>query len=162
MTLNQILSSVKRHLPPEVDREGVACEVWLEAFEEVKNCSVKPSNPLDVPCSNEVIRNHCVSVLRRRDAERRAIRERTGTIDPHTNEDRHLADKLQTIFQEANLSIDERQLVFSRFYLGCSLREIGKQVGLSVKDVDSLLFDLLEKLRRAARETHIGVTGGLQ
>lgn len=157
MTLQQILKSVSSHLPPSFDRENIAAELWVGAFErQEKNESATLAtipNRLDPPLSNQIIHNRCVDEIRRRKIEKESAKERHCYPSNIPEDERELVKRVEFLICQSDLSRQAQLVIMEKFFLGSSLKLIAEHLMISTKEVSTILEKTLERLRAVARET---------
>jgi hypothetical protein len=147
VTPEQILRAVKRILPGHFDCEDIASDLWLASWIS----SGRPAS-LDVPISQGVLYGRCIDAIRHAAVQESYEGERHRE-SVNVDGMRVLVSKLM-----ARISPDgvDQQLVFRRFYLDQTLTLISKDLCLSERETSKRLYNLLERLRAAARIENVG------
>ena len=136
--LIRVTQLVRRFLPPGVDYENVAMDVVLESW----------TKGHDIP-SRGFVKNRCWDALRKRRTELKAneglfIRSPDETQGDLEGVD---FDNLMTKLVHG-LSVDERKVIWYRFYLGSSVAEIAKKMDIGKGKVYIMLAESLFKMRQ--------------
>jgi len=131
-----------------IDLEDLSVRIWIEITEKGQEAGWT------------IVRNRCIDEIRRlkvrREAERFVgIRAGTKTEESPEREaeTRELLDRLMTC---PFLSRDERALLYQRYYVGRTSRQIAEQNGGSKTSVNRRIETVIEKLRRWATLERIG------
>lgn len=142
MTLPQVLRAVRRILPSHFDCEDIASDLWLAGW----IASGQP--PVDdVPISQGVLYGRCIDAIRSRVVQEAYEPIQSG---PPIDVDgiRTLVSKL---VERASLDEVDQQILFQRFYLDKTQVDIARDLCLSERAVSERLYNLLERLKAAAR-----------
>lgn len=146
MTPEQVLRAVKRILPSHFDCEDIASDLWLAGW----IAAGQPKSD-DVPISQGVLYGRCVDAIRARGVQEEYEPPPKG---PAVDVD-GIRALVSMLVDRANLAGVEQDILFRYFYLDKTLAEISRELSLSERDTSSRLYNLLERLRAAARIEHV-------
>ncbi len=136
--LDRVIRITKAFLPTEMDYESIAMDTLLESWQ----------NGIEQP-SRSFIRNRCWDALRKRRTELTA----NEGLSIYSPDETHGAlegvdfDNLMTKLVHG-LSVDERKVIWYRFYLGSSVAEIAKKMDIGKGKVYIMLAESLFKMRQ--------------
>lgn len=152
MTLKQIHSAVREFLSPSFDTENIACDLWVEAFcrQTEKSINLETDNLLDLPLSREVVRNRCVDEMRKRKTEKKFEYSFGDFCFDQDNDDNMEMSILDRLMEK--LSPEQKEVIFQKFYLGCTIKKISEILHMNHKTTEKILASALETLRAVARE----------
>lgn len=136
--LRTITKTVRKILADNFDYEDIAVGIFIECLEK----GVMPSHT--------VVKRRCLDALRKRYNE---VAYREGLPEPLTSRDEGLQaidniDQIERLM--AGLTNSERMIVFYRFFIGDSVKEIAEIVKLPVSIVYQRLREALYKMRQEA------------
>jgi hypothetical protein len=142
VTHEQVLRAVRRILPVHFDCEDIASSLWLDGW-VAAGCPAT----LDVPVSRGVLYGRCIDAIRHA-----AVCE---SYDPSKRSETPDVDGLRSLVSKvvdrASLDSVDQQILFRRFYLDQTIRVIAKDLSLTEKHASARLYNLIERLRAAAR-----------
>ncbi len=151
MTLKQILSVVSENLPPSFDREGIASELWLTAWQRMDGNQMEDEfDQLDPPLSREIIHNRCVDEIRKRKRDV-PLGEHEAPITLAGEEE--ISRYVESLISNSSLSRQAQKIIIEKFFLGSSMKLIAEHLMLTTPEVSKILQQTLERLRAVARET---------
>lgn len=137
-TFERVHAMVRRILKPSFDTENLAMEILLESWEKGHEVHL-------------LVRNRCYDLLRRSQKEKAVMqvpRPRSNDTDQDPASDQRL-DVGQLV---RVLNTQERKLIFYRYYLDLSLREIARRHGLDVNKVREILASAIFKMRESTNQ----------
>jgi DNA-directed RNA polymerase specialized sigma24 family protein len=134
-TLSLISHHVRRFCRPPVDTDNLTADIWLEHWLGGTRVSVI------------AIYHRCVDELRRLRTELQANEIHTLLVVPPPSLPNLSGPEVAGLIQRANLTELQKQLLFQRFYLSRTLRQIGQELHLPPAAVGTLLYSTLDKLR---------------
>lgn len=137
-TFERVHKMVKRFLNPSFDTENLAMEVVLESW---TNDHPEPSWSF--------VRNRCYDLLRRSQKEKEIM----ALPRPETTSkelDPGMKDQVNQLMKILNN--EERKLIFFRYYLDLTLREIAERQAMPINKVREVLTSAVYKMRDASQE----------
>lgn len=134
-SINRVNHQVRRILPRHLDAENVAIEIIFESW----------MNNVEAPSVN-FIRHRCYDAMRKSLIDTRTSRRFPRSLvtrDIPPDDSDHISKLMRS------LSLDERKIIWYRFYQGLSRSEIASKLKLSVNVVREVLIAALFKMRQS-------------
>ena len=135
--LVHVTQLVRRFLPPGVDYENVAMDVVLASW----------TTGHDIP-SRGFVKNRCWDALRKRRTELEANEGRSlqSQSSPDGSDEVDFNNLMTKLVKD--LSVEERKIIWYKFWPGLKVPEIAKRLGLGKARTYQLLNEALYKMRQ--------------